>query len=314
MSFAITFPGQGSQSVAMFDSYPHFPGIDTTLQEASDILSLDFKTLIKEGPAEELARTVNTQPVMLVAGVAIWRAWKMLGGAQPLMFAGHSLGEYTALVAAGSLSFADALRLVRLRAEAMQAAVPEGQGAIAAILGLDAEAVAAACSEAELAEDGAVVEIANLNAPGQIVISGHRSAVERAITIAKAKGAKRAVLLPMSVPAHCSLMAPAAAALAAALAEVDLQMPTVPVIHNATAQVATDVGAIRHVLCAQVFSPVRWIECVTAIEAAGAKAFIEVGPGKVLTGLNSRIAKNATAYSTQLGSDLEVAIAHVKTL
>jgi [acyl-carrier-protein] S-malonyltransferase len=305
MNFALTFPGQGSQSVGMLNAYPDFPGIQTTLEEASDILGVDFTKLIAHGPTEELARTVNTQPVMLLAGVACWRAWKSLGGPQPAWLAGHSLGEYTALVASGALEFADALRLVRLRAEAMQAAVPEGAGGIAAILGLDEAPLREACAEAMQTE---VVELANLNAPGQIVIAGHRSAVERAIVIAKTKGAKRGVMLPMSVPAHCSLMRPAAQRLRVALAEVDLGVPGIPVLHNASVQSYRDGPSIRDALYRQVFSPVRWVETIGVLAEHGVRAVVELGPGKVLSGLNARIAPQLRAFSTASAADLTSAI------
>jgi [acyl-carrier-protein] S-malonyltransferase len=308
-AFAITFPGQGSQSVGMLSAYPNFPAIQTTLREASDVLALDFERLIAEGPAEELAKTINTQPVMLVADVALWRAWKLLGGPQPDFVAGHSLGEFAALVAAGSLTFSDALRLVRIRAEAMQAAVPEGVGAIAAVLGLDAEALQAACDEAAAGE---VVQLANLNAPGQIVISGHKAAVERAIVAAKAKGAKRGVMLPMSVPAHSALMRPASDALANVLADVAIEPPTIPVMHNATVAPANDAATIRAALVQQVYSPVRWIESMTALGNQGVTTFVELGPGKVLTGMNSRIVPTARCFSTANAADLELAIAHFR--
>lgn len=310
-TLAIVFPGQGSQSVGMMNAYADLPAIADTLAEASSILGEDIAKLIAEGPAEALAKTVNTQPVMLIAGVACWRAWKALGGPDPSFFAGHSLGEYTALVAAEAMTFADALPLVRVRAEAMQAAVPEGTGGIAAILGLDLEPLTAACKEASTG--GEVAEIANLNAPGQIVIAGHRAAVERAIAAAKTKGAKRGVMLPMSAPSHCSLMRPAAEKLAAALAKVEVRTPRIPVAQNATVAAATNPDDIRKVLTQQVASPVRWIETINLFATNGISTVVELGPGKVLTGLNGRIATSLQCMSAHDAASMQAALTAART-
>ncbi len=286
MSFALVFPGQGSQSVGMMQAYGDLPEIRSTFEEASEVLGQDLWALVTEGPEEALAQTVNTQPVMLAAGVAVFRAWRAAGGAMPCCMAGHSLGEYTALVAAGSLGFRDAVRLTRFRAEAMQQAVPAGVGGMAAILGLSDDGVRQACRQAA---GGDVLEPANFNSPGQVVIAGHRSAIERGVEAAKALGAKRAVVLAMSVPSHCSLMKPAADALARHLQDVALQPPAVPVLHNATVAEAGSPEALREALVRQLYSPVRWVETVQAMAARGATQVAECGPGKVLAPLVKRI-------------------------
>jgi [acyl-carrier-protein] S-malonyltransferase len=286
MTIAFVFPGQGSQSVGMLDAFSGLPAVRDTLVEASDVLGLDMTALIQHGPKEVLDATVNTQPAMLTAGVAVWRAWCARGGHAPAWLAGHSLGEYTALVAADALDFADAVRLVRLRAEAMQRAVPEGAGAMAAILGLDDDAIRAACAEAA---QGDVVEAVNFNSPGQVVIAGAATAVERAIEVCKARGAKRALPLPVSVPSHCTLMRPAADELAKALADVDITPPRIPVIHNADVCTYSDPAAIRDALARQLYSPVRWVETVTWLAEQGVTTLAECGPGKVLAGLAKRI-------------------------
>ncbi len=286
MSFAFVFPGQGSQSVGMMQAYADLPQIRSTFEEAAEVLQQDLWSLACHGLESDLAQTINTQPLMLTAGVAVYRAWMALGGPRPACVAGHSLGEYTALVAARSLSFADALRLTRLRAQAMQEAVPDGVGAMAAILGLEDDLVRAACQEAAGTD---VVEPANFNSPGQVVIAGHRSAVERAVVAAKAKGAKRAVMLAMSVPSHCSLMRPAATRLQAALEQVTLASPAMAVIHNATVAPAASPEAIRSALVQQLFQPVRWVECVQALVRQGVATLYECGPGKVLAPLVKRI-------------------------
>ncbi len=286
MSVAFVFPGQGSQSVGMMQAYADLPLIRSTFEEAAEVLHQDLWALVSDGPESALAQTVNTQPLMLTAGVAVYRTWMQQGGAEPAAVAGHSLGEYSALVAARVLSFPDALRLTRLRARAMQEAVPEGEGAMAAILGLEDDQVRAACEESA---NTSIVEPANFNAPGQVVIAGHRAAVERAILVAKSKGAKRAVLLPMSVPSHCSLMHPAAIQLRAALEQITVQTPAMPVVHNATVSVATTPPAIRSALVQQLHQPVRWVECVQALVHQGVEAIIECGPGKVLAPLTKRI-------------------------
>jgi [acyl-carrier-protein] S-malonyltransferase len=286
MTFALVFPGQGSQAVGMMNAYGDLPVIRATFAEASEALGEDLWQMVSEGPAEKLALTVNTQPLMLTAGVAIYRAWRDAGGPLPVLVAGHSLGEYSALVAAGALAFADAVPLVRLRAQAMQEAVPEGQGAMAALMGLEVEAVRAACAEAA---QGEVVEAANLNAPGQIVIAGAAAAVQRAVEVAKARGAKRAVLLPVSAPFHCALMKPAAARLEKRLADVAVSRPQIAVLNNVDVAVVDEPDAIRDALVRQAFSPVRWIETIQAMAARGVRQVYECGPGKVLAGMTKRI-------------------------
>jgi len=287
MKFAMVFPGQGSQSVGMLAGYGDAPVVRKTLQEASDVLKQDVGKLMAEGPAEELNSTVNTQPVMVTAGICAWRLWHELGGAEPLVVAGHSLGEYTALVAVGALSFSDALHLVRLRAQAMQEAVPQGQGAMAAILGLDDDAVRAACEESG---EGQVCEPVNWNAPMQVVIAGDADAVQRATEAAKARGAKRAVPLPVSAPFHSSLMAPAAKRLEAALSKINVNPPGIPVIHNVDASSRSDPAGIREALVSQADHPVLWVACVKEMAARGATHVFECGPGKVLAPLVKRIA------------------------
>lgn len=289
MTFALVFPGQGSQSVGMMTAYGDDTVIRDTFAEASDALGEDLWQMASEGPAERLALTVNTQPLMLTAGVAVYRAWIARGGPVPQFVAGHSLGEYSALVAAGALRFADAVPLVRFRAQAMQEAVPAGEGAMAALLGLEIDAVRAACAEAAA---GDVVEAANINAPGQIVIAGARAAVERAIEVAKTKGAKRAMLLPVSAPFHCALMRPAAERLRERLAQVELVAPQIAVINNVDVAVCDSPDAIRDALVRQAFSPVRWIETIEAMAGRGLAQIYECGPGKVLAGMNKRIAKD----------------------
>ena len=289
---AFVFPGQGSQSVGMLDAWGDHPVVAQTLQEASDALHEDVAKLIHEGPKEALALTTNTQPVMLVAAVAAWRVWRAEGGALPMAVAGHSLGEYSALVAAEVLTLSQAAPLVRLRAAAMQAAVPVGTGAMAAILGLDAAAVIAGCAQAQDTFEGGsaeVVEAVNFNDPGQTVIAGSKAAVDKACEMLKAAGAKRALPLPVSAPFHSSLMKPAAEQLKQALAETVLATPTVPVINNIDVAVQTDADAIRNALYRQAFGPVRWVECVKAMQDRGANLLVECGPGKVLAGMAKRI-------------------------
>ncbi|MGE4377217.1 MAG: ACP S-malonyltransferase [Burkholderiaceae bacterium] len=291
-SFAFVFPGQGSQAVGMLDGWGAHPAVAQTLQEASAALGEDMGRLIKEGPKEALALTTNTQPVMLVAGVAAWRVWRAEGGALPAAVAGHSLGEYSALVAAGVLTLAQAAPLVRLRAAAMQEAVPVGAGAMAAILGLPADNVVAGCAQATAAFDAGsaeVVEAVNFNDPIQTVIAGTKAAVDKACELLKAAGAKRALPLPVSAPFHSSLMKPAAEKLRAALAQVPLAAPQIPVVNNVDVAVQQDPDAIRDALYRQAFSPVRWVECVQALKARGVNHIIECGPGKVLAGLTKRI-------------------------
>ncbi|MEW6313282.1 MAG: ACP S-malonyltransferase [Pseudomonadota bacterium] len=287
MKLAFVFPGQGSQSVGMMAAYAGLSQIRETMQEASEVLGQDLWQLIENGPAETLNLTANTQPAMLAVDIAVYRAWLAAGGRRPDVVAGHSLGEYAALVAAGAIEFKEALPLVRYRAEVMQQAVPEGSGGIAAILGLDDDAVKAVCVEAA---QGEVVEAVNFNSPGQVVIAGHRSAVERGMELAKARGAKRALLLPMSVPSHCSLLKDAAQKLAARLAVVTVRKPNVPVLHNADVASHGEAGAIGDALARQLHSPVRWVETVRKFAVDGVTHVVECGPGKVLMGLDKRIA------------------------
>jgi len=270
----------------MMAAYGDAAAIRDTFAEASDALAIDLTGMIAEGPAEALNQTVNTQPAMLAAGVAVYRLWLTLGGAQPALMAGHSLGEYTALTCAGALNFADALRLVRLRAEAMQSAVPDGVGAMAAILGLDDDAIRAVCAEAA---QGEVLAAVNFNSPGQVVIAGHKTAVDRGCALAKQRGAKRALPLPVSVPSHCDLMRPAAEKLLVAMNAIEIKTPVIPVIHNADVAAHNDPAAIRDALARQLYSPVRWVETMQAFAAQGVTRIAECGPGKVLTGLNKRI-------------------------
>lgn len=291
-SFAFVFPGQGSQSVGMLDAWGDHPVVAQTLAEASDALGQDLAVLIKEGPKEALALTTNTQPVMLVAGVAAYRAWMADTGMAPAVLAGHSLGEYSALVASGVLSLAQAAPLVRFRAQAMQDAVPVGIGAMAAILGMDATKVIAGCAQATGAfgqNSLEIVEAVNFNDPGQTVIAGSKAAVDKACEILKAEGAKRALLLPVSAPFHSSLMKPAAEKLKEKLAGIHFAAPQIPVINNIDVSVETDAERIRAALYSQAFGPVRWVECVNAIRARGISTLVECGPGKVLAGLVKRI-------------------------
>lgn len=294
MSFAFVFPGQGSQSVAMMAAYGDSSVVRATFDEASAALGEDLWTMVAEGPAERLSQTVNTQPIMLTAGVAVWRLWESLGGKTPAVVAGHSLGEYSALVAAGSLKLADAVPLVRLRAAAMQEAVPVGTGAMAAILGLDDEGIVAACAEAA---QGEVVEPVNFNAPGQTVIAGHKGAVERACEACKARGAKRAVLLPVSAPFHSSLLKPAADRLAIALADITLNTPLIPVVNNVDVSIETDPAKIKDALVRQAAKPVRWVETIQKIAGMGVATAAECGPGKVLAGLTKRCADGITGVA-----------------
>ena len=308
MKLAMVFPGQGSQSVGMLADYAGHPVVRATFAEASDVLGQDLYALVEGGPADALNQTVNTQPVMLAAGVAVWRAWIEAGGTRPALLAGHSLGEYTALVAAGALAFRDALPLVRFRAQAMQEAVPAGVGAMAAILGLDDAAVAAACVEAA---QGQMVEPVNYNAPSQVVIAGHKEAVERAIVAAKAKGAKRAMLLPVSAPFHSSLLKPAAVRLAARLAAVPLAAPAIPVLHNVDMQERPTPDAIRGALAQQAASPVRWVETIEAFAARGVTHVVECGPGKVLAGLNRRIVADMQSHALTDSEAIDAAVAEI---
>ncbi|MGV3681217.1 MAG: ACP S-malonyltransferase [Acidovorax sp.] len=291
-SFAFVFPGQGSQSVGMLDGWGDHPVVAETLREASDALRENLGQLIKDGPKEALALTTNTQPVMLVAGVAAWRVWNAEGGAAPVALAGHSLGEYSALVASGVLTLAQAAPLVRLRAAAMQEAVPVGTGAMAAILGMEASKVIAGCAEAAASfgpGTAEVVEAVNFNDPIQTVIAGTKAAVDKACEVLKANGAKRALPLPVSAPFHSSLMKPAAEKLREALGGVALAAPAIPVVNNVDVAVREDADAIRDALYRQAFGAVRWVECVQALKARGVTHIVECGPGKVLAGLTKRI-------------------------
>lgn len=305
MKFAMIFPGQGSQSIGMLAGYGDVAVIRETLAEASDILKQDVARLVAEGPAEELNSTVNTQPVMVTAGICAWRLWRELGGAEPSLLAGHSLGEYTSLVAAGAISFSECLPLVRLRAGAMQEAVPLGKGAMAAILGLEDEAVRGVCAEAAGDE---ICEAVNYNAPLQVVIAGHAGAVKRAMETAKARGAKRAVALPVSAPFHSSLMAPAAARLREALSGIRVDAPRIPVIHNVDAKSHADPAEIRRALVSQADHPVRWVECVKEMAARGVTHVFECGPGKILAPLTKRIADGLQGLALADRAGLESAV------
>ena len=294
MKFAFVFPGQGSQSVGMMAGFDEISVVRDTFVEASDTLKQDLWKLVTEGPLEELNKTINTQPIMLTAGIAVHRAWHALGGAAPVVMAGHSLGEYSALVAAGALHFTDALPLVRFRAQAMQEAVAEGVGAMAAILGLDDDVVRAVCAEAAQNE---VLEAVNFNSPGQVVIAGHKAAVERGIELAKAKGAKRVISLPVSVPSHCALMQSAAERLAQYLESVPVTPPTIPVLQNADVMSFDDPAKIKAALVKQLHRPVRWVESIQKMAQEGVQLAAECGPGKVLVGLNKRIAADMKQYA-----------------
>jgi len=309
MSFAFVFPGQGSQSVGMMAAYGDSTVVRAAFDEASTALGQDLWQLLADGPAEALAQTVNTQPVMLTAGVATYRLWLEKGGKLPALLAGHSLGEYSALVAAGVIAFKDAVPLVRLRAAAMQEAVPVGTGAMAAILGLDDDKIREACVEAATAVgNGEVVEPVNFNAPGQTVIAGSKAAVERACEACKARGAKRAVLLPVSAPFHSSLIRPAADKLAARLAELSFAAPQMPVINNVDVALESDPEKIKDALIRQAYSPVRWVETIQKMAAMGAATVAECGPGKVLSGLSKRCADGVAGIALNDLAAIEAAL------
>ncbi|OCX96157.1 MAG: [acyl-carrier-protein] S-malonyltransferase [Pseudomonas sp. CO183] len=294
-SLAFVFPGQGSQSLGMLAELGAQQSVIVdTFAEASSALGYDLWALTQNGPEEQLNQTDKTQPAILAASVAIWRLWLAEGGAQPAFVAGHSLGEYSALVAAGSLPFADAVKLVELRGQLMQQAVPAGQGGMAAILGLDDADVLAACAEAS---QGDVVSAVNFNAPGQVVIAGSAAAVERAIEACKAKGAKRAMALPVSVPSHCDLMRPAAERFAASVEAIAWQAPQIPLVQNVSAAVVADLDTLKRDLLAQLYSPVRWVESMVALGERGVTSLVECGPGKVLSGLNKRCVKGINTYN-----------------
>ena len=310
MTFAITFPGQGSQAVGMLAGVlAEHDIVKQTFAEASRALGYDLAELVLSGPAEELNKTWRTQPALLTASVALWRLWQQQGGAQPAVMAGHSLGEYSALVCAGVLSLDDGVRLVELRGQLMQDAVPEGTGAMSAIIGLDNDTIIANC---EKAAEGEVVSAVNFNSPGQVVIAGHKAAVERANALMKESGAKRALPLPVSVPSHCALMRPAAEKLAETLAGMSFKTPVVPVINNVDVQAETDPAAIKDALVRQLYSPVRWTETVEAMAGQGVTRLLEVGPGKVLTGLAKRIDKRVEGLAVNAAAGLEQALAAVK--
>lgn len=303
----MVFPGQGSQSVGMLAELAQaFPVVVETFAEASSVLGYDLWERVQNGPADLLNQTACTQPAMLSAGVATWRCWQQLSGRAPALMAGHSLGEYSALVCAGAIGFGDAVGLVEKRGRFMQNAVPEGSGAMAAILGLDDRQVVDLCAEAAAGE---VVSAVNFNSPGQVVIAGNRAAVERAMELAKAAGAKRALPLPVSVPSHCSLMQPAADALARELAAVSIQAPAISVLHNVDVAEHSTPDAIREVLTAQLYRPVRWVETIVAMHRRGITSVAEMGPGKVLAGLNKRIEKSMSALPVQAAEDLDKALA-----
>ncbi|WP_136475180.1 ACP S-malonyltransferase [Pseudomonas sp. DG56-2] len=294
-SLAFVFPGQGSQSLGMLAELgAQYPLVIDTFREASEALGYDLWALTQNGPEEQLNQTDKTQPAILTASTALWRLWLAEGGARPAFVSGHSLGEYSALVAAGSLSLGDAVKLVKRRGELMQEAVPAGQGAMAAILGLDDADVVAICAEAA---QGEVVSAVNFNSPGQVVIAGAKAAVERAMEACKAKGAKRALPLPVSVPSHCELMRPAAERFAESVNAIDWQVPQIPVVQNVSAAVAADLDTLKRDLLEQLYKPVRWVECVQTLAANGAVQLVECGPGKVLAGLNKRCADGVTTYN-----------------
>ncbi len=306
---AMVFPGQGSQSVGMLGELAkQFPAVGETFAQASAVLGYDLWARVQQGPPDLLNQTVCTQPAMLAAGVAVWRCWQTRSAAQPALMAGHSLGEYTALVCAGGVDFAAAVGLVEKRAQAMQNAVPEGSGAMAAILGLDDRQVIELCAQAAGEE---VVSAVNFNSPGQVVIAGHASAVERAMERAGQAGAKRALRLPVSVPSHCSLMQPAAEVFAEELAATVFRMPQIPVMHNVDAGIKDNVEAIRAALAAQLYQPVRWVESIRAMHAMGVTRVLEMGPGKVLAGLNKRIEKSLQSAALQTPADLDSALEDV---
>lgn len=304
--FAMVFPGQGSQTVGMLaELAAENPIVETTFREASDALGYDLWNLVQQGPAEELNKTWQTQPALLAASVAIFRVWQEKGGKTPAMLAGHSLGEYSALVCAGVLDFAEAIKLVELRGKLMQEAVPEGTGAMQAIIGLDDAAIAKACEDAA---QGEVVSPVNFNSPGQVVIAGNKAAVERAGAACKAAGAKRALPLPVSVPSHCALMKPAADKLAVALEKLTFNAPAMPVVNNVDVKCETSPEAIRSALVRQLYSPVRWTECVEFMAQQGVTSLLEVGPGKVLTGLTKRIVDTLTAAPVNDPAGLSAAL------
>ncbi len=296
MSLAFIFPGQGSQSVGMLAAFADSSTVRATFEEASGALGYDLWSLTQEGPAEELNKTEKTQPALLTASVALWRFWQEQGGQQPEMLAGHSLGEYSALVCAGVLKLADAVKLVEARGQFMQQAVPAGTGKMAAIIGLDDSAIVEACKESE---QGEVVSAVNFNSPGQVVIAGNADAVERAMTLCKEKGAKRALPLPVSVPSHCALMKPAADQLAEKLQSIQFNAPQIPVVNNVDVQAETAAEAIKDALIRQLYNPVRWTETINSLKNQGIETFVECGSGNVLSGLNKRISRDLTSHAVK---------------
>ena len=309
---AFVFPGQGSQSVGMLESFAGSAAVDDVVRRASQALGEDVGRLIREGPADQLELTVNTQPCLLTASLAIYAAWRAAGGPAPALMAGHSLGEYTALAAAGSIRLEDAVPLVRFRAQVMQEAVPVGLGTMAAILGLDDDRVIAACAEAAAQDAGQVVEAVNFNAPSQVVIAGHRAAVARACDISRRLGAKRAVMLAVSVPFHSSLLAPAADRLRARLASVDVRAPSVPVINNIDVAVESDPERIRDALARQAAGPVRWTQVIAAMSERAITHVVECGPGRVLSGLTRRIVPALESLSVSDPASLRQALSAVQ--
>jgi [acyl-carrier-protein] S-malonyltransferase len=308
--FSMVFPGQGSQAVAMLsDLAETFPVVTQTFSEASEVLGYDLWGLVQSGPIESLNQTEITQPAMLSAGVAVWRVWQQQQGPMPKLMAGHSLGEYTALVCAGSIAYRDAVKLVAERGKYMQTAVPEGAGSMAAIIGLDNDTVQELCDSASLGE---VVEAVNFNSPAQVVIAGTKSAVERACELAKEAGAKRALLLPVSVPSHCSLMKPAAERLSEQLATISISSPQIPVLHNVNVESATDEEGIKALISAQLHSPVRWVEIVQKMAEAGCTYLLEAGPGRVLASLTKRIDKRLTGIAVYDTKSLDQAMERLK--
>ena len=306
MSHAYLFPGQGSQSIGMLaELASEYPEVEQTFTQGSEILKQDLWALVKDGPEEDLNRTENTQPIMLCASVAVWKVWSENYSGKPSMMAGHSFGEYTALVCAGVLDFEEVVPLARFRGEVMQQAVPQGQGAMAAVLGLENDKLAQVCIDAS---QGQVVEAVNFNAPGQVVIAGDSDAVNRAIDVAKEAGAKRAVILPLSVPSHSSLMRPAAEKLQEYLADITLQSSDVNILHNADVEVHTSAEDIKDALYRQLFNPVRWVESIQSMVSNGVDRFVELGPGKVLTGLSKRIDRSVPCYCVHDLKSLEQAL------
>lgn len=308
-NLAFVFPGQGSQKIGMLAELAEFnPTVEATFKEASDTLNYDLWQMIQQGEQEDINLTERTQPMLLASSVAIWRLWNEKGGSAPAQMAGHSLGEWSALVCAGAVDFADAVKIVRARGAFMQQAVPLGQGAMAAILGLADDIIIAACDSAR--EDG-VVDAVNFNAPGQVVIAGTAAAVDRAIAICKEAGAKRAMALPVSAPFHTSLMQPAAEQLAAIVESTTFSSPSIPVVHNVTATSESDAGRIKWLMLEQIYKPVLWVDCVQALKAAGAEYFIECGPGRVLNGLTKRIDRDLKSFSTDDVASLDNALTSI---